>query len=80
VATFLGLRGTLWLCLALYVVAAVLSFPMLTYLSGAMGAVYVALMLLSLRAGTEEGVMRLYRGFPLINTLCGMALFFRGLL
>jgi 4-hydroxybenzoate polyprenyltransferase len=80
VATFLGLRGTLWLCLALYIVAAVLSFPVLTYLSGAMGVVYVALMLLSLRVGTEEGVMRLYRGFPLVNTVCGMVLFFRVLL
>lgn len=76
VATFLGLRGTLILCLLLYATAAILAFAVLSFLAVMLGIVYVSLMLASLRAGTEQGVMRLYRGFPLINTICGAALFF----
>lgn len=79
-ATALGLKPSLWLCLALYLAAAVLAYPTLGWLSPVLGSVYLTLMLLSLRAGTEEGVMRLYRYFPVINTLCGMALFFRAAL
>lgn len=75
VATFLGLRGTLLFCLALYLGSAALSYPDLTWLSVVLGSIYTVLMLLSLRAGTEPGIMRLYRWFPLINTLSGAALF-----
>jgi lycopene elongase/hydratase (dihydrobisanhydrobacterioruberin-forming) len=80
VATLLGVRGTLWFCLFLYIAAAILSFSVITYLAVLLGTVYLILMLLSLRVGTEEGVLRLYRAFPIVNTLCGMALFFRVLL
>ena len=80
VATTLGLRGTLLFCLALYLTAAVLSFPAIGWLAIPLGLVYAILMLLSLRAGTEEGVMRLYKNFPLINTFCGAGLFFAALL
>jgi 4-hydroxybenzoate polyprenyltransferase len=79
-ATVLGLRNSLWLCLALYLAAALLSASATRFLSLPLGAVYLILMLLSLRAGTEDGVMRLYRRFPLVNALCGMALFFRAAL
>jgi lycopene elongase/hydratase (dihydrobisanhydrobacterioruberin-forming) len=80
VATLLGIKGTLCLCLILYLCAAALSYTAITYLAFGLGVVYSTLIILSLRAGTEEGVLRLYRAFPLINTLCGMALFFRVLL
>ncbi len=80
VATTLGLRGTLLLCLALYLTAAALAFPAIHWLALPLGLVYATLMLLSLRAGTEEDVMKLYKNFPLINTFCGMALFFAALL
>ena len=76
VATFLGLRGTLIFCLLLYATAAMLAFSVLSFLSLILGTIYVGLMLASLQAGTEQGVMRLYRGFPLINTISGAALFF----
>ena len=80
VATTLGLRGTLILCLVLYGTAAALAFPAIHWLALPLGLVYATLMLLSLHAGTEEGVMKLYKNFPLLNTLCGMALFFAALL
>jgi lycopene elongase/hydratase (dihydrobisanhydrobacterioruberin-forming) len=77
VATKLGLRGTLFFCLALYLNAALLSLATLTYLSVVLAIVYATLIILSLRAGTESGVLKIYRVFPWINTLAGMALFFR---
>ncbi len=79
-ATVLGTMRSLALCLALYLVAAALAYPAIGWLAVALGAVYLALMLISLRAGTEDGVLRLYRYFPMINTLCGAALFFRAAL
>ncbi len=75
VATFLGVRATLWFCLALYVFAALCAFGALKWLSVVLGAIYVALMLRSLRAATEAGVMKIYRIFPLVNTLAGAAIF-----
>ena len=76
VATLLGFRGTLFFCLMLYALAATLSFAHLGALSIALGAVYVGLMLFSLRQPNEATLLRVYRWFPLINSLCGMALFF----
>ena len=75
-ATTLGLRRSLYLCLALYILAATLAASATHFFSLPLGLVYAALMLFSLRCGTEEGVMRLYRRFPLVNAACGMALFF----
>ena len=74
VATFLGLRGTLWFCLVLYVGAAGISLPFLGWLSVVLGAIYTILMVRSLGAGTEAGVMKIYRVFPFVNALAGAAL------
>ena len=74
VATFLDLRGTLWFCLTLYLAAAMLSLPVLGWLSIVLGAIYAALMARSLRAATESGVMKIYRIFPFVNALAGAAL------
>lgn len=75
VATSSGLRGTLWLCAALYAIAAVCAFPVLQWLALLLAVIYLGLMLMSLRAGTEEGVMKIYRSFPTINTLAGASIF-----
>lgn len=75
VATFLGLRATLWFCLALYGFAAVCAFFALKWLALLLFVIYAALMLRSLSTGTEAGVMRIYRVFPLVNTLAGAAIF-----
>lgn len=76
VATLLGFRGTLIMCLALYLVAASLSFPTLGILSITLGVVYASLMLFSLTQQSESQLLRVYRVFPFVNTLCGAALFF----
>ena len=74
VATLLKLRGTLWLCLALYLGAAAVAWGALSWLALVLGAAYTVLMALSLRANSEAGVMRLYRVFPIVNTLAGGAI------
>lgn len=75
VATFLGLRATLWGCLLLYGVSSFCAVTALGWLALALFAVYAALMLFSLRARTEAGVLHIYRVFPLVNTLAGAAIF-----
>ena len=74
VATFLGLRGTLIFCLVLYVLAAMFSLAVLCGWSVFLGALYVFLMARSLQAGSEAGVMRIYRVFPWINAGAGAVL------
>ncbi|PQV65400.1 4-hydroxybenzoate polyprenyltransferase [Abditibacterium utsteinense] len=75
VATFLGLRGTLWLCLALYSIAAICAEATLGFAAISLWIVYATLMFRSLKAKTESGVMKIYQIFPLINTLAGAAIF-----
>ena len=74
VATFLGVRGTLIFCLTLYLGAALISLPVLGWLAAVLGAIYAVLMARSLRAGTETGVMTIYRVFPFVNALVGASL------
>jgi 4-hydroxybenzoate polyprenyltransferase len=75
VATLLGFNGTLVFCFVCYVLCALLTFPFLGIMAGVLGAVYLGLMLFSFRTKTEENLMRVYKWFPLINTLCGFILF-----
>ncbi len=75
VATLLGLRPTLWFCLALYLFAALCAGPALSWLAILLALIYVRLIFMSLQAGTEAGVMKIYRYFPLVNTLAGGAIF-----
>ncbi len=76
VATLFGFRGTLVLCLLLYISSAIFSFSVLGALAAVLGVLYAGLMLLSLQTKTESELLRVYKFFPLINTLSGMALFF----
>jgi len=77
IATHLGGTRTLLVCLGLYTASAALSFPALGALSLFLGLIYGALMLLSIRAGSEEAVLQIYKYFPLINTFAGFCLFWR---
>ena len=75
VATFLGFNGTLIFCFLCYALCALLAFPFLGIVAGVLGAVYLGLILFSFRAKTEANLMRVYKWFPLINTVCGFVLF-----
>jgi len=76
VATLLGFHGTLICCTLLYAAAALLSFRTLGPLAAVLGLVYVTLMRVSLNTSDETGLLRVYKIFPLVNTLSGAALFF----
>lgn len=75
VATLLGFYGTIMFCVALYALAAILAVRVLDGVALVLGAVYIALMLLSMRAQNESELLRVYRWFPLINSLCGFVIF-----
>ena len=75
VATFLGFYGTLIFCTALYAASALIAFRTLGRLAAVFGLIYVVLMWLSLRSDGEDEVRRIYKWFPLVNTLVGFVLF-----
>jgi len=75
IATSLGHKGTLLLCLALYVLAGVLIVPYIGYVALALSLIYVFFMLYSI-SKRDEALFRVYTYFPKINTLAGMVLFF----
>jgi 4-hydroxybenzoate polyprenyltransferase len=75
VATKLGKKYTVILCALLYILSGVLSFTYLGLISILLSTVYVLFMIISLRAD-EDKFFKIYKLFPLINTLSGMIIFF----
>jgi 4-hydroxybenzoate polyprenyltransferase len=75
IATFLGARSTLFLCLLLYLASALLVFDYLGVFSVVLGAVYAVMIAVSLAAGARKDIFHIYRLFPLVNTACGFVLF-----
>jgi 4-hydroxybenzoate polyprenyltransferase len=76
IATQFGFAGTLRLCLVLYLTSTLLSLAVLHWLAVLLAGVYAVLMVLSLRLETGLRLLGVYRWFPLVNTLSGMAIFF----
>lgn len=76
VATLFGFQGTLVFCLFLYAGAAALAFTHLPGIAVFLGIVYVSLIAYSLTRKSSEELLRVYRWFPLINTVSGALLFF----
>lgn len=75
IATTLGLFATHIFCLVMYILAAALSFPYLGWIAVASGAVYAAMVLISLRFSGKGNTFTVYRFFPYVNSACGFALF-----
>ncbi len=75
IATFCGPYGTLTICGLLYAAAAVLSFQYVGPASISLGLAYIILMAASVRSYKTGRLFKLYRAFPLINTLAGFILF-----
>ena len=75
IATCFGFQKTLHLCAFWYSCAAGFAFVSLGFLSLVLGAIYVVLMLISMRAQTESELLKVYRWFPIINTICGFVIF-----
>ncbi len=75
IATFLQKKGTLYFCTVLYLMSARIASFSIGNIALLFGLVYLVLMFVSLQAKTAEELFRVYRFFPWINTLIGMALF-----
>jgi 4-hydroxybenzoate polyprenyltransferase len=75
IATFLGKSGTLLFCTILYLLSCLLAATILSPIFYLFGAVYIYLMTISFSAQTNEYLLQIYRYFPLINCLCGFAIF-----
>jgi len=76
IATKLGRDGTIILCLGLYLSAGILATTYLGFVALLLSLVYVVLMLLSLKARTNEALFTWYAKFPYINAAAGMIIFF----
>lgn len=75
VATLLDRNGTIVLCSALYLTAAVLAFPYLGSLAAILGGAYIVMMAVSLKQQDEASVFSVYKWFPLVNAAAGFAVF-----
>jgi lycopene elongase/hydratase (dihydrobisanhydrobacterioruberin-forming) len=73
VATTLGYRGTLLVCIGLYLVSGILAISSLGLFAIISTAIYVTLMLMSLLFPKQ--LFRYYSYFPYINLVLGFALF-----
>lgn len=80
IATVLGARVTILLCAVLYVSAAVLSVPYLGSVSVVFGVLYLGLMIVSYMTASTESLFKIYKVFPYVNAIGGMAIFFTVLL
>ncbi len=77
VATFCGPYFTLAICAALYFAAAVISFDYLGFTGLLIGFAYVFLMLASVISYRNGRLFKLYKTFPMINTVAGFVLFWQ---
>jgi len=74
IATFLGFKKTLYLCVFFYVLAALIGYSYLGLPAILLGFVYVLLMIYSLRE-KESNILNIYKIFPVINTISGGIIF-----
>ncbi len=74
IATKLGAKKTLILCLLLYLLSAGLSYPYLKYISLLFALIYFTLIIISVNR-LDEGVMQIYKYFPWVNTSIGFIIF-----
>ena len=76
VATTLGAKNTLILCLLFYIAAGVIAGLTVGIIGWVGLGVYAMLMLFSLRSSTHQALMTTYKRFPTINAIMGALLFF----
>ena len=76
IATTFGAQWTLIICGTLYIVSALLSVSTIGLFSIAAGTCYAVIIGMSLRVANGSQLMSIYRSFPIVNTVIGMALWF----
>ncbi len=75
VATLLRKEGTLFFCSACYLLSAIFAFRSLGLFACILGLVYLGLMAASLFTNQTGGVYRIYRYFPVVNSVSGFLIF-----
>lgn len=76
IATTLGTKNTLMLCLFLYSAAGVIAGITIGIVGWIGLGVYAALMMFSLHSSSPQTLMQTYKRFPTINAIIGALLFF----
>lgn len=72
IATRLGGKNTILLCIALYGLVGILLFPFIGIFSIIIGLVYMGLMIRSLYTKTDTELFKIYTFFPWVNTIVPM--------
>lgn len=75
VATFLGIRLTLLLCLVLYLGSAALAYQYLGAVAVIIVLIYVGMIVASIIETDRERLFSIYRHFPLLNASIGFVIF-----
>ncbi|HQU82103.1 MAG TPA: prenyltransferase [Pyrinomonadaceae bacterium] len=75
VATKLGANGTLLFCLVCYLLSAVLAFQFIGIFAFFFGIIYAAMMIISFKFNQKNEVFKVYKFFPMVNTIVGFFLF-----
>jgi 4-hydroxybenzoate polyprenyltransferase len=75
VATLLGEKPTLFLCMILFSLAAALTWHHMGALSPMLGIVYAVLVIVSIFAKTPDKLFRYYKYFPILNLAVGFMIF-----
>lgn len=79
IATELGGKHTVLVCLAWYSIAAWLAWPFLGLVSVALGILYGLMMVATWHKFSIERTFKIYRWFPTLNTFSGMVIFLTAL-
>lgn len=75
-ATILGKNATLILCGMLYAVSGILAIPYIGVFGYVAIAVYLYMIIISIKKKEPDGVLSIYKYFPLLNTIIGGTIFF----
>lgn len=75
IATWLGSKGTLVFCLILYLSAASLVFQYIGFLSVFLAIIYALMIFISFQFDKSNQIFRVYKFFPLLNSVVGFVLF-----
>jgi 4-hydroxybenzoate polyprenyltransferase len=76
IATALGKKATILMCALFYIVSAIIAAFYLGWVVYVLLVPYVVLMLMSLKS-SEDQLFKIYTYFPKLNTIAGMAIFWR---
>lgn len=75
VATKLGSNITLLFCLICYILSSILAFQFIGIFAVLFGIIYAVMMIISFKFNQTDEVFKVYKFFPMVNTIVGFFLF-----